>query len=158
MWNQIIYLTKDWYKKLQEELINLKWSKRLEIAEKLKEAISFWDLSENSEYEEARAEQSQLEKRILDLEEQLKFVEIIEETSNKENYVIIWAFVTIEDQDWEQKSYKIIWTTEVDILSDPPKISNESPVWKSLIWRKKWDLVEVKSPSWIQKYKIIDIK
>lgn len=158
MSEQKIYLTSEWLIKLQEELEYLKWNKRVEIAEKLKEAISFWDLSENSEYEEARSEQAQVEKRIIDLEEQLKHVEIIEESWKKENKVKIWAVVTISDDSWDERTYKIVGTTEADILAETPKISNESPVWVALIWKKKWDTVSVKSPSWTHSYKIIKIQ
>jgi len=157
MADNVIYLTRDWFIKLQDELEYLKSTKRIEIAEKLKEAISFWDLSENSEYEEARAEQAQVEKRIIDLEEQLKNVQIIEESNKKENKVKIWATVLIENEEWEQREYKIVGTTESDILWKPSKISNESPVWKALIWKKKWDIVTVKLPSWTYNYKVVKI-
>ena len=87
--DNVIYLTQDGFKKLQEELVYLKETKRVEIAEKLKEAISFWDLSENSEYEDARSEQAQVELRITDVEDQLKRVEIIKEDASKtENNLI----------------------------------------------------------------------
>ena len=79
MSDQIIYLTQEGLEKLQEEFRYLKEEKRIEIAEKLKEAISFWDLSENSEYEDARNEQAQVELRITEVEDQLKHVEIIQE-------------------------------------------------------------------------------
>ena len=154
----IIYLTKEGFVKLQKELEHLKSTKRIEIAEKLKEAISFWDLSENSEYEDARNEQAQVEKRIIDLEEQLKHVEIIEETWKKENKVKIWAIVTLESEQKEESIYKIVGTTEANILAETPQISNESPIWKAIIWKKKWEIVDVKLQSWIYKYKILKIQ
>jgi len=153
----IVYLTKEWLKKLETELTFLKENKRVEIAEKLKEAISFWDLSENSEYEEARNEQAQVEVRITELTGQLKNVEIIKDkkTSDKVN---MWSSVTISNlEDNTENTYKIVWETESDILSDNMKISNDSPVWKALIWRKKWDKVKVKSPAWDFEYKILNI-
>ena len=157
--SKAIYITKEWLEKLQAELVNLKGVKRLEIAEKLKEAISFWDLSENSEYEDARSEQGQVELRISDLEEQLKNVEIIKESSAKEWKITIWAVVEVESlEDKEKQSYKIVGSTESDILADTPMISNESPVWKALLWKKKWDKVKVEAQAGTFEYKIISIK
>lgn len=159
MTDKLIYVTAEWLAKLQEELNYLKDTKRVEIAEKLKEAISYWDLSENSEYEDARNEQAQVEKRILDLEEQLKNVVLIDESKKDENKVKIGALVTIIW--WEKnetETYKIVGTTESDILSNPPKISNESPIGKALIWKKKWDKVKIKAPGWTFEYKIEEIK
>lgn len=159
MSENLIYVTAEWLAKLQEELNFLKTVKRVEIAEKLKEAISYWDLSENSEYEDARNEQAQVEKRILDIEEQLKNVVLIDETKKDENKIKIWALVTITElEKKETETYKIVWTTESDILSNPPKISNESPIWKALIWKKKADIVKVKTPGWTFEYKIEEIK
>lgn len=155
-----IYVTADWLKKLQDELEFLKNGKRIEIAEKLKEAISFWDLSENSEYEDARNEQSQVEIRIADLEEQLKNIELIDEDdSNKDaNRVNMWDVVTLLDlEDDEEQDYKIVGSTESDILAELPKISNESPVWKAILGKKVWDKVKVKSQAGISEYKILKI-
>ena len=159
MSEQKIYLTKEWLIKLQTELEELKTVKRIEIAEKLKEAISFWDLSENSEYEDARSEQAQVEKRILDLEEQLKHVELIDESKKDENKVKIWAVVVISEVGKDEtETYKIVGTTEADILAAEPKISNESLVGKSLIWKKKWDTIKIKSQAGVFEYKIVEIK
>lgn len=159
MSENLIYVTAEWLAKLQEELNELKNIKRVEIAEKLKEAISFWDLSENSEYEDARNEQAQVEKRILDLDEQLKNIVLIDETEKSENKVKIGSLVVILDLEKNEKEeFKIVWTTEADILSKPAKISNESPVWKSLIWKKKWDKIKVRANGWVFEYKIDEIK
>ena len=154
-----IFLTKEWFKKLQEELIYLKDKKRLEIAIKLKEAISFWDLSENSEYEDARNEQAQVELRISNLEEQLKNVELINEESVDSSKIIMWSVVVIQNMwDNEIQEYKIVWTTESNILGVPPMISNESPVWKSLLWKKEWEVIKIKVLSGLSEYKILEIK
>jgi len=160
MADNVIYLTQEGLEKLQEELKKLKEVKRVEIAEKLKEAISFWDLSENSEYEDARNEQAQVELRITDIEEQLKKVEIIEEVAGKkEDKVSMWMEVTIINvESKEEEIYKIVGTTEADILSELPKISNESPVGKALLGKKKWAVVKVKSGSGITEYKIKSFK
>ena len=157
--SNVIYLTKDGFDKLKEELKYLKEVKRVEIAAKLKEAISFWDLSENSEYEEARNEQAQIEVQIRDFEEELKNVEIIEESDKRVWRVIMWSIVKIFDVSWnEELTYKIVWSKEADILWEQPKISNESLVWKALLWKKKWDIVKVKASAWNYEYKILEIK
>ncbi len=154
-----IYLTKEGLSKLQEELDFLKTTKRLEIAAKLKEAISFWDLSENSEYEDARNEQAQVELRILDLEEQLKNYELIDETIDKKNRINMGSIVEIKNiETKEVEKFKIVWATESDILAELPTISNESPVWSALLWKKQWDKVDVKAMSGSYQYEIVSIK
>lgn len=157
-----VYLTKEWLQKLQEELSFLQNTKRVEIAEKLKEAISFWDLSENSEYEDARNEQAQVELRIAEITEQLKNYELIDKDSEKvknKNTVNIWSIVEVKNIDEKEiETYKIVGSTEADILSKLPTISNESPVWSSLLGKKQWDIVSVKAPSWTYKFEIISIK
>ena len=154
-----IFLTKEWLEKLQNELESLKTVKRIEIAAKLKEAISFWDLSENSEYEDARSEQAQVELRISDLEAQLKFVEIIKETNDKSGKVSMWSIVEIENVETKEKDIlKIVGATESNILAEMPTISNDSPVWHALLWKKQWDAVNVKAKAGTFKYKIISIK
>jgi transcription elongation factor GreA len=152
-----ILLTKEWLVRLQEELKNLKEVKRIEIAAKLKEAISFWDLSENSEYEDARNEQASVEKRILDLEWDLKNVEIIKEDASSKNKVTVWSIVGIEN-NWNKERFKIVGSTEADILAELPRISNESSVWIALLWRNKGDTVKVVSNAWKTEYKIISLE
>lgn len=153
------FVTEEGLKKLQQELQHLKDVKRVEIANKLKEAISFWDLSENSEYEDARNEQAAVEVRITDLEEQLKNVEIIKDSPKKWEKVTMWATVKIEDIATKTVNlYKIVGSTESDILSETPMISNESPVWKALLWKKLWSKVKVSAPSGTFEYKILEIK
>ena len=161
-----IFLTKEWLEEIQKELEQLKTVKRVEIAEKLKEAISYWDLRENAEYEEARTEQAQVELRIIELEDLLKNYELIEEDGSKakkQDKVTIWSMVTISfvDDEWKEikEAFKIVWSTESDILDDEtPKISNESPVWKSLIGKKVWDIAKGKSWAWDFSYKILEVK
>lgn len=159
--SEIIYLTHEWLDKLQAELHYLKNEKRMEIAEKLKEAISFWDLSENAEYAEARDEQAAVESRILELEEQLKNVQIIEDSKKKENKVSIGSKVVIiwvNGNEAKEEEYAIVGSKEADILNVPAKISNDSEVGKALIWKKKWDIAIVKSQAWVNEYKILEIK
>ncbi|MDD3646748.1 MAG: transcription elongation factor GreA [Candidatus Gracilibacteria bacterium] len=156
----IIYVTAEGLAKLQEELKNLKEVKRIEIAEKLKEAISFGDLSENSEYEDARNEQAAVEKRIADLEEQLKNVEIIKEDAkdSAKDKVTMGSIVTVEQIDTKEKgSYKIVGSTESDILTELPRISNESPIGKALLGKKKGDTVKVNAGAGTFEYKIVKL-
>ncbi len=158
--SKVIYLTQEWLELLIAELDSLKNSKRVEIAEKLKEAIEFWDLSENSEYEEARSEQALVEKRIIDIEEQLKNVEIITDSWVKENRIKIGSSVTIErvGEENSTNTYKIVWSTESDILAWEPRISNESPIGKALLWKKEWDKIKIKAPGGNFEFKIIEFK
>lgn len=144
----VIYLTQEGLEKLQEELRFLKDEKRVEIAEKLKEAISFWDLSENSEYEEARNEQAHVELRIIELEDQLKRVQIIQEEGSVKWEKKINMGMTVHIQEVgskEKEQYKIVGTTEANILAEVPKISNESPVGKALLGKKKGDTFELRN-------------
>jgi len=157
-----ILLSKEWLLEIQEELNFLKDTKRTEVAEKLKEAISYWDLSENSEYEDARNEQAQVELRIIELEEILKNYELINEKEGgkKEKRVNIWSTVSIkhtsDSHKWEKETYKIVGTTESDIYEN--KISNESPIGKAIIGKSVWEKASVKSPAWIFEYEILEIK
>ena len=155
--SKAIYLTKEGLEKLQNELVHLKDVTRVEIAEKLKEAISFWDLSENAEYEEARNEQAQVELRISNVEEQLKNVEIIQEDANHDK-VSMGSVVTILNiESKEEVAYKIVGSTESDILAETPTISNESPVGSAMLGKTTWDNVKVKAPSGTFEYKITKI-
>ncbi|RAL55494.1 transcription elongation factor GreA [Candidatus Gracilibacteria bacterium GN02-872] len=154
-----IYLTKEGLEKLQNELNHLKTVKRLEIAEKLKEAISFGDLSENSEYEDARNEQAQIEHRIASLEEQLKDIEIIEEGNDNGEKVSIGTIVEIENLETKEKEIlKIVGSTEVDIFSEPKMISNESPIGAALLGKKTGTKIKAKALGGNYEFKIISIK
>ena len=153
-----IFVTQEWLKKLEEELIQLKEVERVKIAERLKEAISFWDLSENAEYEEARNVQSQVEVRISELESQLKNIEIIDESKKDLSKVNMWDNIKLKKlESWEEINFLLVGTTESDVLANPMKISNESPVWKALMGKKKGSTIKVKSNSGIQEYKILEI-
>ena len=157
-----VLLTKEWLSELQAQLRELKEVKRLEVAEKLKEAISYGDLSENSEYEEARNEQAQIEIRIAELEEKLKDVELVDEkqSAKKQDKIIIGKFVTLISLDGggkkEEETYKIVGSTESDILDK--KISNESPIGSALIGKVVWEKIVVKSNAGTKEYEIIKIQ
>ena len=155
--SKTIYLTKEGLAKLQNELVHLKDITRVEIAEKLKEAISFWDLSENAEYEEARNEQAQVELRISNLEEQLKDVDIIKEDVNHDKVTMGSVVTILNIETKEEVAYKIVGSTEADILAETPMISNESPIGKAMLGKKKNDNVKVKALSGTFEYKITNI-
>ncbi len=153
-----ILLTLSGLSEIQEELKELKEVKRVDVAAKLKEAISFGDLSENSEYEDARNEQAQTELRIIELEDILKNYELVDDkksTSKKSSGVRIGNTVTIIDADKETVSYKIVGPTETDIFEN--KISNESPLGIALIGRDIGETVTGKSQAGIFSYTITAI-
>ena len=152
-------VTKEGLKKLKEELEYLKTVRRAEVAQRLKEAISYGDLSENSEYEEAKNEQAFVEGRILELEAKIKNAKIISEkrTDVRHKEIEIGstvALVNITDGD-DEETYTIVGSTEADPLEH--KISNESPIGKSLLGKRKGDAVEILSPSGKIKYEVINV-
>lgn len=151
-----IILTQEGYDKLEEELELLKTTRRKEVAERLKVAISFGDLSENAEYDEAKKEQAALEERIMKLEHMTRVAVIIDEDSVDLNVVTIGSVVKIFDYDFDEEvEYTIVGSAEADPYSF--KISNESPVGKALLGRQKGEDVEVTVPDGIIKLKILDI-
>ena len=152
-----IILTQEGFDKLEEELELLKTTRRKEVAERLKVAISFGDLSENAEYDEAKKEQAALEERILKLENMTRVAVIIDEDSVDLDIVTIGSIVKIFDYEFDEEvEYNIVGSAEADPYEF--KISNESPVGKALLGRKKGEVVEVTVPDGIIKLKILDIK
>ncbi len=150
-----IRLTDEGLKKLQDELESLKTTGRADIAEKIKIARGYGDLSENSEYDEAKNEQAKIEARIVELEAMLKNVEIIEETGDI-NSVNLGNKVTILDVEFnEECEYSIVGTAE----SDPAlgKISDESPVGKALIGHAVGETIVAETPAGELKFKILKI-
>ena len=151
-----IKITDDGLKKLQEELENLKTNGRADIAEKIKVARGYGDLSENSEYDEAKNEQAKIEARIVEIEAMLKNVEIIEDIKGKAKTVVIGAKVKVLDEEYdEEEVYRVVGSTEADPRDG--KISDESPVGKALLGKKIGDVVIVDAPSGEFKLKIIEI-
>ena len=149
-----VLLTEEGYNKLQEELAYLKGPKKMEVAAKIKEAKEFGDLSENSEYDEAKNEQALLEAKIADLEVMVRNAEIVDNISTKE--VGIGTLVKLYDNEFEEEiEYHIVGTTEIDLASG--KISVESPVGKAVCGHKKGEEVDVEVPDGIIKYKILEI-
>lgn len=152
-----IILTQEGFDKLEEELELLKTTRRKEVAERLKVAISFGDLSENAEYDEAKKEQAALEERIIKLENMVRKAVIIDESSVDLDVITIGSIVRIYDEDFEEEvEYSIVGSAEADPYNG--KISNESPVGKSLLGSKIGDVVEVNVPDGIIKLKVLDIK
>ena len=149
-------LTYEGLKKLEEELEELKTVKRKEIAERIKVAVGFGDLSENSEYDEAKNEQAQIEMRIVELENKLRNVKLIDEDEIETKTVQVGNVVQVLDVEFDEKlEYKIVGSTEADIAEN--KISNESPIGKALLGRKKNDIVDVETPGGMLQFKILKI-
>ncbi len=149
-------ITDEGLKKLEQELEFLKTVKRKEVAEKIKVALSFGDLSENSEYDEAKNDQAILEGRIAEIENQLKNVRVLDESELTTEKVHIGSKVEIKDlEDGEVSEYRIVGSTE----SDPMKglISDESPVGKGLLDHKVGDVVEIEIPAGVVKYEVLTI-
>jgi transcription elongation factor GreA len=152
-----VLLTPDGLKRLEEELENLKSVKRREVAERIKVAIGYGDISENSEYEDAKNEQAFIEGRIITLEKMLRNARIINNDEIDLETVSIGSTVIVEDLEFgDTMQYTIVGTAESDPLNN--KISNESPVGKAIIGKKKGTTVEVNVPAGIIQYKIVDIK
>ena len=151
-----ILLTYEGMKKLEEELEYLKTVKRREVAERIKVALGFGDLSENSEYDEAKNEQAQVEMKIVDLENKLRNVKIIDEDEIDTKTVQVGNKVQVLDMEYDEKvDYTIVGSTEVDLAEN--KISNESPIGAALLGKKKNEVVEVQTPGGMLKFKILKI-
>lgn len=152
----IFYMTQKGYDEAVERLKYLQTVKRQEIVERIAEARSHGDLSENAEYDAARNEQSANEGEIADLEYKVKNAEIIEE-NNDNTFVHLQSVVTVLDLDLDETdTYEITGSTEADAMNN--KISNESPMGMALIRHKSGDVVTVKSPDGDYKVKILSIK
>ena len=151
-----ILLTYEGMKKLEEELEFLKTVKRREIADRIKVAIGFGDLSENSEYDEAKNEQAQIEMKIIDLENKLRNVKIIDEDEIDTKTVQVGNKVQVLDMEYDEKlEYTIVGSTEVDLAEN--KISNESPIGAALLGKKKNEEVEVQTPGGVLNFKVLKI-
>lgn len=150
-------VTRDGLKKLKEELDYLANTRRREIAKRLKEAIGYGDLSENSEYEDAKNEQAFLEGRILELNEMIKNAKIINDVQVKGKIVKIGSTVKIQNatEKDEPETYTIVGSTEANPIEH--KISNESPIGSAVIDREQGDTVKVKAPAGDFEYKILKV-
>lgn len=151
-----IKVTDDGLKKLQDELEYLKTEGRTDIAEKIKVARGYGDLSENSEYDDAKNEQAKIEARIVELEAMLKNVEIIKDIKGAAKTVVVGVKVKVFDEEFdEEDEYYVVGSTEADPANN--KISDESPVGRALIGHKVGDIVTVEAPAGEIKLKIVKI-
>lgn len=152
-----VVLTVNGLKKIEDELEQLKTVRRKEVAERIKQAIAFGDISENSEYDEAKNEQAQVEERIMKLEGMLKKARVIDEDDISIDVVSIGSTVQVKDIEFnEEVEYTIVGSAEADPYE--LKISNESPVGRALLGKKIGDTVEVQIPDGTTKYEILEIK
>jgi transcription elongation factor GreA len=151
-----IFLTYEGLKKLEDELEQLKGEKRREIAERIRQALSFGDISENSEYDEAKNDQAKNEVRIIQLENMLKFATVIDEDEIDTDAVQLGTRVKIYDEEFDEElDYHIVGSTEADPSGN--KISNDSPVGRALMGRKPGEFVDIAVPDGIVKFKILEI-
>lgn len=152
-----VFLTREGYDNLKEELEQLKTVTRKEVAERIKVALGYGDLSENAEYDQAKNEQAHVEERILQIENILRSAKIVEEHEVTTDKVNISTDVTVlEEGEDEPEVFSIVGSAESDPMNN--KISNESPLGAALLGRRRKDVIEVKAPDGIIKYKIISIK
>ncbi|SFB39374.1 transcription elongation factor GreA [Clostridium frigidicarnis] len=150
-------MTYEGVKKLEEELEYLKTVKRKEITEKIKVALGYGDLSENSEYDEAKNEQAFVEGRIIQLENMLKNATVIDESEISTDLVSVGSIVKVKDYEFDEEvEYIIVGSAEADPMEY--KISNESPVGNALIGKKVGEIVEVNVPGGVSKFEILGIR
>lgn len=151
-----IKLTEDGLKKLQDELETLKTEGRTEIAEKIKVARGYGDLSENSEYDEAKNEQAKIEARIVELETMLKNVELIAEKKSAGKTVTVGSKVKVLDTEFEEEmEFRVVGSAEADPSNG--LISDESPVGKALLGKKVGEVVKAEAPDGEIEFKIVAI-
>ncbi len=149
-------LTGEGLQKLKDELENLKSVKRREIADKIKVALSFGDLSENSEYDEAKNEQGIIEARIAEIEKTLQNVKVLDESDLSTEHISIGNKVVLKDLETNEiLELHIVGSKEVDMKKG--KISDESPVGRACIGRAKGDIVEVEAPVGTLKFEVMEI-
>ena len=148
-------LSRAGYNKLVEELKNIREIQMPQVLERLKDAIDQWDISESSQYEEARESRDQLESRMKEIESLLDWVEIVEKVES--TWVVKYgSHVKLLDMEREEEvELHVVWTWEVDMSLE--KISLDSPLWIALNWKSVWDKISVKAPKWRLQYKILEI-
>ena len=150
-------MTYEGVKKLEEELEFLKTVKRKEITEKIKVALGYGDLSENSEYDEAKNDQAFTEGRIIQLENMLKNAVVVDESEIPKDKVSVGSIVKVMDYEFDEEvEYTIVGSAEADPMNF--KISNESPVGAGLLGKKVGDIIEVSVPGGTSKFEILGIR
>ncbi|MDT8902755.1 transcription elongation factor GreA [Anaeroselena agilis] len=152
-----IILTAEGLKKIEQKLDHLKSVRRRDVAERIKQAIEFGDISENSEYEDAKNEQAFIEGEIITLEKMLRNAKLIDEDEISADVVTIGSTVVLKDLEFgDELEYTIVGSAEADPTES--RISNESPVGEAILGRKVGSIVEVNVPAGSLKYEIVDIK
>ena len=155
--SKFIYLSKEAYEKIKEELEVLKSEKRPELSKKISEARDFGDLKENAEYHAAREALGLLETKISKLEETMSRAKVISQKDITDEHVSIYTTVKLTDLDKDvEKEFTLVSNEESNFQEN--KISTISPVGKALLGKKVGEKVEVKVPAGILKFKILDIK
>lgn len=151
-----VFLTAEGLDKLENELDELKSVRRKEVAERIKQALDFGDISENAEYDQAKNEQAKLEERIARLETILRNAKLIDEDEITTHVVGIGSKVVVKDLEFdEEMEYTIVGSAEADPYCG--KISNESPLGKSLLGSKSGEVIDVQVPDGVIKYKVLNI-
>ena len=149
-------LTAEGLKKLEEELMYYKSVRRIEVSERIKTAIEYGDISENSEYDDAKNEQAFIEGRIQELDMMLRNVQIIDEEITQADVISIGSTVSVRDIELDElETYRIVGTVEADPMQN--KISNESPVGASLLGKRAGDIVNVPAPIGTIQYEIVEV-
>ena len=152
-----VILTPEGYEKLKQEIEFLSNDKRREVADRIRVAREFGDIQENAEYDDAKNEQAMLEARIAKLEERLRDARLIEARDIQAGVVSVGSMVRLRDVDAKQTvEYHIVGSAEANPAEH--KLSNESPVGKAIIGKKKGETVEVATPRGSLKYKIMEIR
>ena len=146
MGDKEVILTQEGFENLEKELEYLKTEKRAEIAERIKVALGFGDLSENSEYDEAKSAQAANEDKIAELENKVRYAKIIDDSEIDTKTVQVGNTVKLWDEEFDEEVvYTIVGSTEADLLQN--RISNESPIGMALLGSKKNQIVEVQAPA-----------
>ncbi len=156
MSEQDVILTREGLEQLEQELENLRTVKRTEVKERLKEAIALGDLSENSEYDDAKNEQAFMEGRILELEKMIRNAKIIEDGAQMADVITVGSVVTVKDIEFDEiTEYRLVGTVEADPMNN--RISNESPVGRALLGHKAGEIIDVEVPAGVIQLEIIEI-
>lgn len=155
--NEEVILTQEGFDKLEQQLEYLKTTERTEIAGRIKIALGYGDLSENSEYDEAKSAQEANENKIIELENKLRHAKIIDESEIDTKTVQVGNTVEVHDMNFDEDvTYTIVGSTEVDLAQN--KISNESPIGSALLGAKKGEVVTANVPAGVAQFKVLSIK
>ncbi len=151
-----VLLTREGLTRLEKELERLKTVRRREVAERIRQALDFGDISENAEYEDAKNEQAFLEGRIIELEKMLRNAKIIDGSAGQEGVVGLGTKVRLKDLEFgDEFEYLVVGSAEADPMNS--RISNESPVGKAIMGKGPGTVVEVRAPDGILKYEILEV-